>query len=107
MAERARHSAAYDRLTAIIKELQRHRFGRRSEQLDPDQLALALEDLEQTIAATEAAAEKDGEVPAKPAAARKRQINRGALPVHLPREEIVIDVEDKRSEEHTSELQSR
>src|SRR5437667_5392202 len=38
---------------------------------------------------------KDGEVPAKPAAARKRQINRGALPVHLPREEIVIDVEDK------------
>src|SRR5439155_6529221 len=28
-------------------------------------------------------------------AARKRQINRGALPVHLPREEIVIDVEDK------------
>ena len=95
MAERARHAEELDRLTAIIKELQRHRFGRRSEQLDPDQLALALEDLEQTIAATEAAAEKDGEVPAKPAAARKRQINRGALPVHLPREEIVIDVEDK------------
>jgi transposase len=36
---------------AIIPELQRHRFGRRSERLDPDQLALALEDLEQAIAA--------------------------------------------------------
>jgi transposase len=31
----------------------------------------------------------------KPAAARKRAINRGALPLHLPREEIVIDVADK------------
>jgi hypothetical protein len=91
LAERARHAEELaaarneaERLTAIIKELQRHRFGRRSEQLDPDQLALALEDLEQTLAAAEAAAEKDGEAPAKPAAARKRQINRGALPPHLP-----------------------
>jgi transposase len=102
LAERARHAEELaaarneaERLTAIIKELQRHRFGRRSEQLDPDQLALALEDLEQTLAAAEAAAEKDGEAPAKPAAARKRQINRGALPPHLPREEVVIDIEDK------------
>ena len=31
----------------------------------------------------------------KPAAVRKRQINRGALPPHLPREEVVIDVADK------------
>jgi transposase len=31
----------------------------------------------------------------KPAAPRKRQINRGALPPHLPREEVVIDVADK------------
>jgi transposase len=102
LAERARHAEELaaarneaERLTAIIKELQRHRFGRRSEQLDPDQLALALEDLEQTLAAAEAAAEKDGEAPAKPTAARKRQINRGALPPHLPREEVVIDVADK------------
>ena len=109
LAERARHaeelaaahgeaSRAQDeigRLMAIINELQRHRFGRRSERLDPDQLALALEDLEQAISAAEAAAENNGEAPTKPAAARKRQINRGALPPHLPREEIVIDVEDK------------
>jgi hypothetical protein len=41
--------------------------------------------------ATEAAAEKNGEASATPAVTRKRQINRGALPPHLPREEIVID----------------
>src|ERR1700731_1784464 len=109
LSERARHaeelaaargesSHARDeisRLMAIIKELQRHRFGRRSERLDPDQLALALEDLEEALAAAEAAAETDEKAPAKPIATRKRQINRGALPPHLPREEIVIDLADK------------
>ena len=75
--------------------LQRHRFGRRSERLDPDQLALTLEDVEQMLAAADAAAEKDNTPPVKPAAAPKRQVNRGALPLHLPREEIVIDVADK------------
>src|SRR4030088_1179948 len=48
------------RLMAIIKELQRHRFGRRSERLDADQLMLALEDLEQAVAGAAAAA-KTGE----------------------------------------------
>jgi transposase len=92
-ADRAQGEIA--RLIAIIKELHRHRFGRRSERLDLDQLALSLEDLEQTLAAAEAAAEQDNKTPVKPAAPRKRQINRGALPPHLPREEVVIDVVDK------------
>ena len=83
-----------DRLTAIIKALQRHRFGRRSEQLDPDQLALALEDVEQTVSAAEAAVEKSSSGKDKPA--RRRKINRGSLPAHLPREEVVLDVADKR-----------
>jgi transposase len=103
LAERARHAEELaaarneaERLTAIIKALQRHQFGRRSERLDADQLALALEDVEQTLAAVEAAAEKDSGTRAdKPAAMRKRQINRGALPPHLPREEVVVDVADK------------
>jgi transposase len=43
-----------DRLRHLIRQLQRLRFGRRSEKLDPDQLALALEDIEQAIAETEA-----------------------------------------------------
>ena len=34
--------AENERLIAIIKELQRHRFGPRSEKIDPDQLALML-----------------------------------------------------------------
>jgi len=102
LAERARHAeelaAAHGevaRLMAIIKELQRHRFGRRAERIDPEQLALALEDLEQTLAAVEAAAEKAAKASSKPSATRKRNVNRGALPPHLPREEIVIDVVDK------------
>src|SRR6266446_2109896 len=70
------------RLMAIIKELQRHRFGRRSERLDADQLMLAFEDVEQAIAAAQAAAEKDAPARTKPAATRKRNINRGALPLH-------------------------
>jgi hypothetical protein len=99
LAERARHAeelaAARDakdhaqgeiaRLMTIIKELQRHRFGRRSERLDADQLMLAFEDVEQAIAAAQAAAEKNA--PTRPSATRKRNINRGALPLHLPREE--------------------
>lgn len=40
------------RLRAIIEAFQRHRFGRRSEQLDPDQLQLGLEDIEIALAVT-------------------------------------------------------
>ena len=36
-----------DRLRHLIRQLQRLQFGRRSEKLDPDQLNLALEDVEQ------------------------------------------------------------
>ena len=43
LAERARAA----RLEQIIKELQRHRFGRRAETLPEDQLLLGLEEVEQ------------------------------------------------------------
>ena len=36
-----------ERLRQIIKELQRHRFGRRAETLPEDQMLLGLEDVEQ------------------------------------------------------------
>jgi Transposase C of IS166 homeodomain len=71
----------------IIKGLQRRRFGRRAERLDPDQLALALEDLEQAIAAAEVPAEKERQAAGEAGVTRKRNINRGVLPPHLPREE--------------------
>jgi transposase len=90
IAERVRS----ERLVQIIKELQRHRFGRRAETLPEDQLLLALEDIEQTEAG--AAAEAEQKSPAHRAAtAKKRRTNRGALPAHLPRVETVVDVEDK------------
>ena len=41
----------------LIAKLNRHRFGRRSEQLDADQLALAIEDFEQAQGAGDAAAD--------------------------------------------------
>jgi len=47
--------AEIDKLHLLIKRLLRQQFGRRSEQLSADQLQLALEDLEQTVAANEAA----------------------------------------------------
>ena len=43
-----------DRLRHLLRQLQRAQFGRRSEKLDPEQLHLALEDIEQAIAANEA-----------------------------------------------------
>jgi transposase len=105
LAERARHAeevarlagerdqalSESTRLRAIIQELQRHRFGRRAERLDPDQLALALEDLEQALAEAEAI-ERKTTASARPA---RRKINRGALPANLPRIETVIDVADR------------
>src|ERR671921_29145 len=57
---RSEHNAAQaeiEKLRLLIRQLQRGRFGRRSERLDPDQLQLGLEDLEQTAAAAEAAQE--------------------------------------------------
>ena len=95
-AERiARVESERDRLRAIIRELQRHRFGRRSERLDPDQLALALEDLEQLLAAAEA---EEARTTGKPATERpktRRKTNRGDLPAYLPRIEKLIDIADR------------
>jgi hypothetical protein len=55
-----------ERLRQIIKELQRHRFGRQAETLPEDR-----------------------------ANGGKRCSNRGSLPAHLPRIEIVVDIDDK------------
>ena len=56
--ERDRLAGQNDRLRHLIRQLQRLQFGRRSERLDPNQLNLALEDLEQAIAETRAEQEK-------------------------------------------------
>src|SRR5215217_138942 len=58
LAERDAAQAEIEELRLLIRQLQRGQFGRRSEKLDPDQLQLGLEDLEQTVAAAEAAQEE-------------------------------------------------
>ncbi len=83
-----------ERLEQIIKELQRHRFGRRAETLPEDQLLLGLEDVEQGVAADEAAEERNAPA-AKVERITKRRANRGSLPAHLPRIETVVDIEHK------------
>ena len=85
--------AENDKLRLLIQRLTRHQFGRRSEQLGPDQLQLGLEDLEQAIAANQAAQEAMAIGPRRPRAERAAR-NHGALPAHLPRYEVVIDIEN-------------
>lgn len=95
---REEHEAAQaeiEKLKLLIRQLQRGRFGRRSEKLDPDQLQLGLEDLEQTVAAAEAAQEEVAARNSTPRTPRVRRRNLGALPAHLPRIEAVVDIEDK------------
>jgi transposase len=93
IAERDQALSQNDRLRHLLRQLQRAHFGRSSEKLDPDQLRLALEDVEQIIAANEADDDKKDPVAAK-ARADKRRANRGALPAHLPRVDVTIEPED-------------
>jgi transposase len=83
--------AESERLRQIIKESQRHRFGRRAESLPEEQLQLGLEEAEQVEAAGHAENEEKAPAERKARAARRRS-NRGALPAHLPRVEMVVDV---------------
>jgi transposase len=108
LAERAAHAAAHaaviaerDQLTArneklehIVAEMRRAMYGRRSERIDDNQLALALEALETAHAKVQAEAEKAN--PAlKTAAARQRRKSRNETLDHLPHEEVVIEPESK------------
>jgi transposase len=91
--ERDRLAAQNDRLRQLIRQLQRMQFGRHSEKLDPDQLNLALEDLEQAVAAGEAEQEK-ADPALRHARSERRRCGRGSLPEHLPRVEIVVEPEE-------------
>lgn len=82
-----------ERLRQIIKELQRHRFGRRAETLPEDQMLLGLEEVEQVAANGEA--EIEATHPAeRTSRSAQRRMNRGSLPAHLPRIEMVVDIDD-------------
>ena len=93
LVERDHALSQNDRLRHLLRQLQRAQFGRHSEKLDPEQLRLALEDIEQVIAANEADDDKKDKVAAR-ARADKRRVNRGALPGHLPRVHVTIEPDD-------------
>src|SRR6202023_3917916 len=83
-----------ERLRQIIKEMQRHRFGRRAETLPEDQMLLGLEDVEQMAPSDAAVADRPAPS-GRAARAEKRRTNRGSLPAHLPRVEIVVDIDSR------------
>jgi len=93
-AERDRVVAQNERWRHLLRQLQRARFGRRSEKLDPDQLQLGLEDLEQATARGAAEEDKGGVTRAVARAKGPRNI-RKALPAHLPRIEVVVEPESR------------
>ncbi len=93
IAERDHALSQMDRLRHLLRQLQRAQFGRRSEKLDPEQLQLAIEDIEQAVACDEAAEDKKDLAGARERA-DKRRANRGALPAHLPHIDVTIAPED-------------
>ena len=93
IAERDHALSQMDRLRHLLRQLQRAQYGRRSEKLDPEQLLLAIEDIEQALAGDEAAEDKKDSAGARKRA-DKRRADRGALPAHLPHIDVTIAPED-------------
>jgi transposase len=115
LAERAAHAAAHaaaiaernniaverdllsvrtEKLEQIVAEMQRARFGRSSEKIDDDQLALAFEALETEHAKVEAEAEK-ADPKLKTERTKQRRRSRNENLDHLPHEEVVIEPDSK------------
>lgn len=89
-AEVERLKAQNERYEHIIAQLRRLTFGKRSEQMDKDQLQLALEDLQQGAAQIEAQEEKD-DPELRTHRTRQRRESRPSLPDHLPQVDVVIE----------------
>ncbi len=93
VGERDKLAVRNDRLLAIIKEIRRAHFGRKSERITDDQLALALEELETSLAKAEAEEEK-ADPALKTERTRKRRASRSESLDHLPHEEVVVEPEE-------------
>ena len=101
LAQREATLQENEKLLLLLSQFKRMLFGRRSEKVDPDQLHLLLSEAESGVAAAnenEAPGQADGDDkraasarPSRPSANR----NRGRLPLHLPRVDVVIDIDDK------------
>lgn len=84
-------NARAERLEHLLAVLNRAHFGKSSERLAPDQLALALEDSETALAEADLLVEQNDAMVGS--SRRKRRLadgSRPSLPSHLPRHEIEI-----------------
>jgi len=80
------------RLEALVAAFKKALFGAKSEKIDPAQYELELEDIETAIAQVDAEINADERTaPVRPP--KPRQTNRGSLPKHLERVEVVIEPE--------------
>lgn len=80
------------RLEALVASFKKALIGAKSEKIDPGQYELELEDIETAIAQVEAEVDADERTaPVRPP--RPRQTNRGSLPKHLERVEVIIEPE--------------
>jgi len=78
------------RLEVLVTSFKKALFGRKSEKIDPARYELELEDIETAIAQVEAGIDADGRIaPVRPP--KPRQTNRGSLPRHLERVEVIIE----------------
>jgi transposase len=98
--------AEIERLQLQLAGLRRNRFGRRSEQLDDAISQQGEEDLEQSVAEQQAGLDAvlppadapspdPAPAPDKAPRAKPAKRNRGALPVDLPRVEVIVNIDDK------------
>lgn len=93
IAERDRLQSLYEHVHQLLRKATDHRFGAKSERLAklaPDQLQLALEDIEASLARNEAEEEKKQPFRPRMRVAKKR----GSLPKHLPHEHVTLMPED-------------
>jgi transposase len=97
IAESRRLTEQNDQLRHLLKQLQRAQFGQRSERHDRDQMQLASEDIETSLASRDAEEqEHQNDAADKPAdQRRKRCANRGVLPAHLPHVHVTLEPESK------------
>jgi transposase len=85
-AAKADAEVRIERLHALIKILERARYGRRSEALDPDQHAFAFEEIQTGLGAVEAKLDAAAKTPQARAPRPRKK-----LPAHLERVEVVIE----------------
>jgi transposase len=93
-AEVERVKQQNERLEHIVNVLRRAHLGRKSERISAEQMALALEDVETSFGADDGIAEKKNEI-VRREGTNARRADRGHLPLHLPREDVVIEPEAK------------